>query len=500
MLTSESNRLWEDITRATDKVGGPLALSLRFPLFIALQPGDHLTPGRQLREMAASFRDFIRSVKKVLPPVPKGKPLFCFAHATPSNMKNLLPVAREARRRGLLGGIVTAENYSNELREFSGISPIVSASDLTPPLTTSERVALLSEMVSIYTRVRRAMLEYRPEFGYLMLRTIGSLTRHLACAARFGEPLGRLLDSWQPSCVVCTSDFWPFESQLCYQASCRSIPFVVSQHGTIGHHWWPFVADVYCMWGDAFVEQMQSLGASRDRLASIGMPASDDLFNKIGSIDKVAPRLERPVCLILSHTHGRYLEPEIFDAFRKVLPEVINKTPEITWKVKLHPVEDRSFYQQMGADVYNRLTFYSQGASLEGAVRECDIATTLYSTAGLEAMMLDRPLAVACPSSRVEELAWWPAQGGGVYVRTAQEYITTLTRLALDSKHRDAQLTAQRTFLARAFANQGHAAESLVSFIEKYFTGPREAGCPGSDLHAAGEANSGDATLLPILR
>ena len=44
----------------------------------------------------------------------------------------------------------------------------------------------------------------------------------------------------------------------------------------------------------------------------------------------------------------------------------------------------------------------------------------MLSTAGLEAMMMQRPLVVFDLAPMVSECAWWPKFGGGTYVTTAQ--------------------------------------------------------------------------------
>jgi len=106
--------------------------------------------------------------------------------------------------------------------------------------------------------------------------------------------------------------------------------------------------------------------------------------------------------------------------------------------------------------------------SLEEAVQDADVATTVFSTAGLEAMIMNRPLIVAPATPRVQEVAWWPTMGGGTYAVSAQEFQIQLTKLILDQDHRARQLDKQREFLSKSFANQGHAAERIVDLLERY--------------------------------
>ena len=60
-------------------------------------------------------------------------------------MHNLLPVAREAQRRGVLGGIVSAADFSEELAEFRGRVPVMTAGDLVSQLSAGARREILAE-------------------------------------------------------------------------------------------------------------------------------------------------------------------------------------------------------------------------------------------------------------------------------------------------------------------------------------------------------------------
>ena len=135
-----------------------------------------------------------------------------------------------------------------------------------------------------------------------------------------------LLESWAPSAVVSTSDLWPFEYQVAYQASLLSIPSFVIQHGISDESWWPFQADKFVAWGDAFVEKMRQVGTPANRLVIGGMPASDSVFQRHHSVERGGRKrgtCALPVCLVLSHTHGRTVEPAPFSLFKEFLAETI---------------------------------------------------------------------------------------------------------------------------------------------------------------------------------
>jgi len=203
------------------------------------------------------------------------------------------------------------------------------------------------------------------------------------------------------------------------------------------------------------------------------MPATDRFFLRAESAQQKAVSKEAPVCLLLSMTNGISAEPEIFGNYREFLAEAMRLIPSITWKVKFHPVEDDSFYRAMGDEIYGRLKFHPRDLPLELAVNDADIVTTVYSTAGMEAMVMDKPVIIAPATARVHELAWWPSMGGGTYAATAQDFQAQVTKLISDQEYRTRQIAEQRQFLSKSFANQGHAAERIVDMLEQYSRRPQ---------------------------
>jgi hypothetical protein len=322
--------------------------------------------------------------------------------------------------------------------------------------------------VKTYRRLSRALEEQTPSVAARFRRNPAIYLAEIVSAIQFGKAFRELLTIWAPSCVVSTSDMWPFEYQLAYQSKQLGIPSSVIQHGIVGYFWYPFVADLYLTWGEMFAEQMIAYGAPRERLAMCGMPASDTLFRGGGSADAERHRRgnKSPVCLILSHAHTRTTEPQLFQRFSDLVTKTVLSAPHVRWRVKLHPSEDSSFYQQMGSTVYRHLEVLPKTISLEKAVGESDVILTLFSTAGLEAMILRRPVLVADVGEKVREFAWWPQFGGGLYVKSPGELLEAIDGLARDDLGRIAQLDLQRRFLERSFANRGRAAMAAVDEIE----------------------------------
>jgi hypothetical protein len=469
MVDTVQSKLWRSIVAATADLG-PEATAIRISLWVEFrQPPRPFT--KRVGTIVRICKEFLTIGRRVKRHLSTGGVLVCFPHRTLSNVNNMLPVAREAFRRGLVGAILTSGDLSVELAEFAAAVPIITEQELVGQLSISERLRNVARIARGYKKIVAALSQHLP--GFRLAGRRASVVQMIGSSVIYASIFKRFFEHWAPDCVVSTSDFWPFEHQLCCQAKLRNVPSLVIQHGTIDYIWWPFVADLCCLWGDAHVDQLRSLGAPANRLTVAGMPATDKFFrrNKTAPNRQVSNRV-RPVCLILSMTNGSSAEPDVFNSYRQFIIEAINLVPFVTWKVKLHPVETDSFYRELGDSLYGQLTFHPGSVSLEQAVNDADVVTTIYSTAGLETMVMDRPLIVAPANARVQELAWWPMAGGGTYAASALEFEDQLTKLISDQSYRRRRLEQQRAFLVKSFANQGHASERIVDLLGTYSRQP----------------------------
>jgi glycosyltransferase involved in cell wall biosynthesis len=352
--------------------------------------------------------------------------------------------------------------------------------DLMAATTFKERFHALTESARLY-RLLLARFNHRaPDQAATIRANRTTVITELALSIAVRPALRRLYATWQPSCLISTTDFWPFEHAVFAEARRARIPSFVIQHGVVARFWQPFVCDTLILWGEPFRQELLSLGAPAERLAVCGMPAADQLFLRYGAT-ATRPSIKQTVnFLILSQTNDQGLMPHLYDKYRALLRDVIPRTSEINWVVKLHPSEDDSFYRDIGDDVRRLLTILPKSTTLEQAVTSADVACTLYSTAGLEAMMMGCPVVVLDVEPEISKYAWWPKCGGGVYVPTAEALRTFIAQAGESAAFLDDIVARQRAFLRNAFANHGKAADAVVSLIR----GAVEARKPASPYSA----------------
>jgi hypothetical protein len=399
-----------------------------------------------------------------------------------SNLLNLLPVAQDARRRGILGGIVAGESFqktgSTVLDEFEHV---VSETDLRSLVGVGFLSKSLARAAGRLKRLINNLNVYNPACARRIKQNYGSYIRSMVVSEGMGLAYRQLFSMWQPSFVLSTSDFWPAEFQCCWQAKRRGIPTAILQHGVMSDvSVWPTYHDTFLAWGETFREQLLAQGATTERIRVLGMPASDDLFARSKLAANKTTKGEAPVCLVFSHTQDRIEESALFEEFGQCLAETIRSTPGVKWKIKLHPAEDDSFYHERGISKLEQLEILPRHISLEQAVEDATVACTIRSTAGMQAMMLQKPLIVLNLSSLAGQPVTWPTQGGGIYIKTAVEFKKALERLTNDKDYVCSLLTSQDEFLNKTFANKGSAACAIVDFLEGR-TPPYSAKLPESE-------------------
>ncbi len=442
---------------------------LRIELLNDFGKANEFSRGPNARHVAACLRSFIpRTRRPIPPPARPHQPVIFFPAASSSNLQNLLPVAHEARRRDLLGGIVAGDAVQRgSSGMFDEFSPVVHEKDLRGalgpgflPRSFQRAVRRLKWMIA-WLRQRDAHCALRLRQNY------GSYLRLMVTAERARILCRELLSAWQPSSVLSTSDFYPFEFQFIWQARQLGIPTSIIQHGEPNDvASWPTYADTFLTWGESYREQFLKRGAPADRLHVTGMPASDALFLR-GAGMASTTKAGSPTCLVLSHTQDRVEESLLFQEFGCCLIDTIRSTPGIQWRIKLHPSEDDSFYRSGDLSHLAQVEVLPREVSLEQAVSQSDVVCTIRSTAGLQAMMLQKPVIVLDLLKQTSPPVSWPLDGGGIYARDAAEFCNCLNRLVSDTVFAHSVLTKQQHFLERKFAHPGKAAAAVVDYLDE---------------------------------
>jgi hypothetical protein len=405
-------------------------------------------------------------------------------------MNNLLPVFQAACRRSWNPGILTGERVVIRSQDLNDLRNVVGVRDLMAATTLRERFEALVLARRHYRALWAAFSDQAMQREKISRRRTLILTELTLCTV-VSQGLQRLYSQWEPSCVISTSDLWPFDHAVFREAHRSGVPSFVIQHGITNRYWWPFVADKLLLWGRPFEDELLKLGAPRERLAVCGMPAADHIFSRrqqniTSDREKTALRY-----VVLSDTHNQAQYPGLYAKFKVLFKTVLSAAPSTQWSIKLHPMEDDSFYRDMLHGNFPNLTILPKTATLEESVTQADVACTLWSTSGLEAMLMRRPLVVFDLVPLVQDYAWWPNRGGGTYVSTAGAMLDFVKRASSDGQFLTSLMTRQEQFLAETFVNPGQAADAVLDTVEEVVRIAQSWTGSGDQVDALGSGNGG---------
>jgi len=462
--------VWDTIVRITESVGTDEARSIRVLLYLAIVAGKERTFWNRLRDRARFCRRLRAPHSRHLPAVAKGRPLFAFLYDTPANTNNLLPVFQAAQKRGAQPSILKGEGVDLSRFSLRDVAGSVSVTELMGVTTMGEWSAALMGARRHFAAVSAEFERQEPQWaGIIRSNRIGIMSE-LALAMIATRGLSRLYEMWEPSWIISPSNLWPFDCAVYTEARRVGIHSFVVQHGATNHFWWPFVASKMFLWGKLFESEILKLGAPAEHLAISGMSAADHLLSRYSG--NTAGRSVAPAAsyVILSHTHARIFNPAPYSSYRTFLKAVVAATPSIRWTIKLHPVEDESFYRDMLDGRFPNFSILPKSTTLGAAVTQADVACTLFSTAGLETMMMGRPLVVfdVDPLNHQSQTIWWPKHGGGTYVPTAEAMLDFVKKASSDGQFVADLVAKQNQFLAENFANPGHAADAILDSIQEF--------------------------------
>lgn len=251
-----------------------------------------------------------------------------------------------------------------------------------------------------------------------------------------------------------------------------------------------YKADLYpdriCAWGDMAVKMYQDKGVGPGRIRVTGSPRFDIYHNfkakRLFSSDKK---------ILLFATQAIWQSAEHHPGARKVIVEqldVMRKACDelsVQLVCKLHPSDDPALYKKEGVIVLedtgvskaNYVRGYcstgynpSEGdlKNLADIISSCDVAVTLFSTAGLEAMILGKPVIFfdsagfykTFEANRVfiEKCAFALAENKKEFIRLFKKY--------MDNPDADSDKRRQVVFDC-AYKQDGQASRRVVDAIEE---------------------------------
>jgi glycosyltransferase involved in cell wall biosynthesis len=249
-------------------------------------------------------------------------------------------------------------------------------------------------------------------------------------------------------------------------AAQAGISSISMQHGLyIGYAYRKLATDKVIVWGNEPKKFWEKRGCKPGQVISVGSFAHEKWRDLIEKNRTVFPDRRRPQILFLGQNPAAFISAQ---THRKTLDAVfraIQSCPEYYFIIKPHPAEDpepyHSAYKKLASNsnVEIRIT-----GSVEDVILESDLVITVFSTAGLEAMLLGKPVIVLNLS---EEPSIAPYVLAAKLVESAELLPGAIQRIVEDTEHQKALISAGKKYANEYFGIlDGHAADRAVRVIQ----------------------------------
>ncbi len=246
------------------------------------------------------------------------------------------------------------------------------------------------------------------------------------------------------------------------------IPSVTMQHGVLPGNpedleYVPAWSDYVAVWGEQGLRWFEEAGIEPSRLVVTGCPRFDSYAN-LRRVPRTPGAEEEVVVTLL-------LNPSAPSVRSAMLAEYLEALRETPWRlrIRLHPAESESQFQRLWQDlapseVRGRTTI-SQSEPLQQVLRASDAVVTYDSTAGLEAMLLGKPV-VIYGSHLFPTASPYPNWDGNPLPTTPAALREALHHLLVDPAGREEVIEAQDRYVQREnHGLDGKATQRITNLV-----------------------------------
>jgi len=211
---------------------------------------------------------------------------------------------------------------------------------------------------------------------------------------RYAEIVKEVIRTENPDVVVTIDDRSPFGKTVNVVSGSLGVPTLIIQHGIVADHpiYGPICSDKMAVFGDAFKDALVKRGVNPEDIVVTGQPRFDVLVNtkydKKWIYEKLDINKEKGLIVFastdLSDDEREMTVRELFIAMQQF--------PDKQLIIKPHPSDDGVMFVELVRK------FNSDAIVVHDYLYEllsaCDVLITTWSTVGLEAMILDKPIIV----------------------------------------------------------------------------------------------------------
>jgi hypothetical protein len=314
-----------------------------------------------------------------------------------------------------------------------------------------------TELVSVFSEVA----------GMPVIVDLKSLMHEVCSGARVQTDLYfDFFARTSPTTLILFNEVTLRERPAARVAAQMGIKSVAIQHGLfIGHVYRSLATDKMIVWGRIPREFWTARGCTADEVISVGAfgherwDGATEMAQETGS-----SRVGRPKVLFLGQNPAAFLAPRLHRASIDAVVGAAKCLRDVLFLVRPHPGESPEPYERsIRSSGLDNVVLRTDG-DVAGELREAAVVLTIFSTAGLEAMLLGTPVVVLNPTT---EPPLAPYASVVSTVDTAESLAVSIGRL-LDVGHRANAVRVGRDYAQDYFGPTDGAARRAALEIDRF--------------------------------
>lgn len=292
--------------------------------------------------------------------------------------------------------------------------------------------------------------------------------------------LERFFELSKISVIVEWADTAFEEKIVVHIAKKYEIPILLLQHGTTPlnqkwkkyHHLVPYFPPKgvkSLTWGEPMKEFILKNGFSDSDVISIGSPRHDRFFNRKNIVKNNGTVLVAANGFMQYNFAGNDSRSyDYLDEYTKKICKIIKKISDRKIIVKLHPGQ---FYYDIKPTINEIDPSISilQNQDIVNLIESCDIMISLnYSTAALDAMILQKPTLTVLPEKQGYEKEEMITMGATLYEPDLSKIEIVLKELLENEEFREKIILRGNNFVRHYLVNPGKSSEEIAQFLTKF--------------------------------
>jgi len=294
------------------------------------------------------------------------------------------------------------------------------------------------------------------------------LVRHVCCEARvYTDVYFDLFSHVRPEVIILFNEITISERAAARIAGRAGLKSIAIQHGLfIGYVYRSLPTDRIIVWGRLPREFWLAQGCSTEQVISVGGFGHENWPDvaKYFQVETATDR--RPTVLVLGQNPAWFMSPQLRRESLRAVFDAATRLKSLRFVIKVHPGETPGSYEkEVQVRGLGNVEIYTSGDLLD-FLRPAQVVVSIFSTAGLEAMLVGVPVIVLNP---VPEPSLAPYAPATVIAGDGPALAQAIDRILMDAQYRDMLISSGREYAAAYIGPlDGKAATRAGLVIERF--------------------------------